>query len=260
MGRESDQRYEALDRTTPQRHRHFHFPLLDSNGKPSARELTDRLAALAPFDGRRVLDIGAGRGGPAQQVGRRWQSPTWICLDRARYGSRRTDAVSLQGDALAVPVAAGAVDTVWCLEASLHFPSLVGFLTESARVIAVGGQLLWCDFMPAALDNQLDSVLEHIGFTDLQIVDWSDEVLEAVMHPAWIVKNSNDASGVDRDVWLRTTGDQQAFADALTDRRLTYRAVTGIRGPVADLGFRQTDVDACWRQMAPLTTWNKPPL
>jgi SAM-dependent methyltransferase len=258
MGRESDQRYEALDRTAPQRHRQFHFPLLDPNGKPSARELTDRLAALAPFTGRRVLDIGAGRGGPAQQVCRRWQHPTWICVDRARYGSRRAGNISLRADAQSLPIAAGSIDTVWCLEASLHFPSLVGFLTESARVIEEGGQLLWCDFMPAGLDGQLENLLERIGFTDLQIVDWSSEVLEAVKHPAWVVQNSGDACKVARDVWIRTTGDQQAFANALADQRLRYRAVVGIRGPVADLGFRQTDADVCWHQMAPLTTWNEP--
>jgi hypothetical protein len=134
----------------------------------------------------------------------------------------------------------------------------VGFLTESARVIEEGGQLLWCDFMPAGLDGQLENLLERIGFTDLQIVDWSSEVLEAVKHPAWVVQNSGDACKVARDVWIRTTGDQQAFANALADQRLRYRAVVGIRGPVADLGFRQTDADVCWHQMAPLTTWNEP--
>jgi SAM-dependent methyltransferase len=123
-----------------------------SMGRVATRDLAE-LAALKP--GTRVLDVGSGLGGPA-----RFLAATYGCdvtgIDLmpefcavASALSRRTGLAERtrfrQGDALALPFDDGGFDCVWTMQAQMNIAEKRRLYGEIARVLRVGGQLVFQD-------------------------------------------------------------------------------------------------------------------
>lgn len=120
------------------------------------RVATKDLAELAAFKpGTRVLDVGSGLGGPA-----RFLAVTYGCdvtgVDLmpefcavASELSRRTGLAErtrfLQGNAMALSFDDGAFDCVWTIQAQMNIPDKRRLYSEIARVLRVGGQLVFQD-------------------------------------------------------------------------------------------------------------------
>jgi SAM-dependent methyltransferase len=109
------------------------------------REAGTLLAWAGELTGRTVLDVAGGDGYWAGQAIRRGARA--VCLDRARNkldfgrGLRRHPAL-VEGDALTLPFADGSFDVVMSVCAIEHFDDGPGALTEMARVLTVGGDLV----------------------------------------------------------------------------------------------------------------------
>jgi len=107
--------------------------------------LSEHLVAHSPVDlaGRRVLDLGAGTGAATRALLGRGACP--VAVDVAE-GMLRTDAANRPpatlGDALALPLRAGAVDGVVAAYSLNHLLDPVVALREVARVTAAGGPIL----------------------------------------------------------------------------------------------------------------------
>jgi SAM-dependent methyltransferase len=110
----------------------------------------DRLAevlvarSLVPFDGCRVLDVGAGTGAGTRAALAAGAAGV-VAVDTA-FGMLAYDAVgrppAVVGDALALPIATGAFDAAVAAFSLNHLTAPAAGLREMARVIRPGGALL----------------------------------------------------------------------------------------------------------------------
>lgn len=114
------------------------------------------LADGSPLTGKRVLEVGSGRGGGAAVLSR-WHRPAqYVGLDLvatqvssanrrlASFGS--SPLVFVQGDAQDIPFPNSSFDVVINVESSHNYPDFMKFLKEVRRVLAKGGVLLIEDF------------------------------------------------------------------------------------------------------------------
>ncbi len=112
----------------------------------------DLLAALDPRPGDRLLDIGAGIGGPARWIAARsgchvtGVELTGAFCEAARALNEATglaDRVTiLHGNALAMPVPDGAFDRAYSHNVIMNIADKSGFHAEAFRVLRPGGLLL----------------------------------------------------------------------------------------------------------------------
>ncbi len=145
--------------------------------------MASRLAGLQP--GARVLDLGAGYGGAARWLAREYGAEV-TCLnlsdvenERNRHLTRDAGLEGLvrvvHGAFEEVPEPDGAFDVVWSQDAFLHSADREKTLSEAARVLRPGGELIFTDPMQsdtvsdtAALQPILDRIhldsLASIGF------------------------------------------------------------------------------------------------
>jgi len=114
---------------------------------PIAKHL-DRLAALVPVDGRRIVDVGCGDGALVRALSRRGGIVTGIEIDaRALAPALQAPTVAderyLEGRAEALPLGDRSVDLVVFFNSLHHVPValLDAALAEAARVLVPDGSL-----------------------------------------------------------------------------------------------------------------------
>ena len=122
--------------------------------------------------GRRVLDVGCGRGGTLLVVDQYFSASSKIGVDlssaaiaycRRAYRGRSLHFV--EADAERLPFATGSHDIVTNLESSHSYPDVLAFYREVHRVLRPGGRFLYSDvFAPSVFAAHLDT-LGRIGFT-----------------------------------------------------------------------------------------------
>jgi len=121
-----------------------------SGGRVLGRRMAVALELAGPLAGRRVLDLGCGRGEVfrhcsdlgARAVGLDF-SPDALSLAREALGEAPTGAL-LRGDATQLPLADGSPDVVLALDLVEHLspPQLARLYAEVHRVLAPGGRLV----------------------------------------------------------------------------------------------------------------------
>jgi len=145
---------------------------------------------LADLDlrGRRVLDIGCGRGGASSYITRYRQPAQVVALDlcaEAIHLCARTHRLSglsfLQADAQHLPLASETFDVVLNIESCHCYPDRARFLAEVARVLKPGGFLCLTDTMPEADVVPLEQTLfAGAGFEILRSTDITNEVARGI--------------------------------------------------------------------------------
>ncbi|MDA8200093.1 MAG: methyltransferase domain-containing protein [Thermaerobacter sp.] len=142
--------------------------LLGESWHPGGLDLTEHLGralALTPRDV--VADVAAGEGASARHLAARFGCEVWALdlgeaqVARGQSRDARQGGAPVrfqQGDAEALPWAAGSVDVVLCECALCTFPSPETAVQEWARVVKPGGRIGLTDVtrrgpLPAALDN-----------------------------------------------------------------------------------------------------------
>lgn len=122
------------------------------------RPATIELAELAGIDrGAMILDVGAGIGGPARLLARRYEAivtgidVTAEFCQVATWLSKRTglsDHVTFHtGDALALPFDDASFDVVWTQHVTMNVADKGAFYGELRRVTRPGGKLAFFDLM-----------------------------------------------------------------------------------------------------------------
>jgi SAM-dependent methyltransferase len=173
-----------------------------------ARPATLRLAELAhPGEGMRVLDVGAGVGGPARLLARRFGCRVTaldLTEEFCRLAEELTDRTGLadrvtvvQGNALDMPFADGAFDLVWTQHASMNIADRERLYSEVRRVCGPDGRFALYDVLageagpptyplPWANDPAISSLrtageqralVEAAGFRE---VAWEDATAEGL--------------------------------------------------------------------------------
>ena len=137
-----------------------------------------------PLDGRRVLDVGCGRGGtvyvihsffkPGEIVGLDL-SPAAIgfCRNVHRYPRARFE----EGDAEHLPFARGAFDVVTNIESSHSYPDAPAFYAEVHRVLSPGGHFLYTDVLSVDDWRVRMASLHALGFVVERERDITSNVL-----------------------------------------------------------------------------------
>ena len=119
-----------------------HYARKWGQAPPWLVEEADRLAELLG-EGARVADIGCGPGHHTQMLRERGLRATGFDLSAEMLTTRGTPGL-VRADMLALPVATGALDGIWCSAALLHIPRhlVPDVLAEFARALRVGGELV----------------------------------------------------------------------------------------------------------------------
>ncbi len=172
---------------------------VDEAGQRTVERIASMIRGLTP--GTRVLDIGAGHGGSARYLFRRYGCHV-ACLNLSDAQNARNrdlnarDRCSLainvvDGSFEDIPVTDESFDVVWSQDAILHSTRRKQVFAEVGRVLCKGGQFIFTDPMvgescpPEALQPILDRVhldslgslreyramLSELGFEELEFAD-----------------------------------------------------------------------------------------
>jgi ubiquinone/menaquinone biosynthesis C-methylase UbiE len=124
-----------------------------------------------PVDGKRILDVGCGRGGtiyvlntffkPLRLDGLDLSS---AAIDFCRNAHRAANISFHEGDAENLPFENDSFDVVTNVESSHTYPNIDRFYAEVARVLVAGGHFLYTDLLaPGQLADSVRS-LSRLGF------------------------------------------------------------------------------------------------
>lgn len=183
--------------------RFMNYGLADAAGGPalSPEEEPERfcatlyhaVASQAPLGGRRVLDVGSGRGGGAAYVQRHLGAAETVgCEIVARavaFSTRVHGSVArlsfCHGDAMALPFAAESFDAVLNVESAHCYADRAAFFAEAFRVLRPGGHFLMADFTPPRLAPErerarIEGDLALSGFASPDVRDITADILRGL--------------------------------------------------------------------------------
>jgi phthiocerol/phenolphthiocerol synthesis type-I polyketide synthase E len=121
--------------------------------------------------GKRVLDVGCGRGGTVQVLKEFFAPASVHAIDLApaaiafcRRAHKHTGVTFLEGDAERIPFEDESMDIVTNLESSSCYPNIIDFYGEVWRVLVPGGWFLYSDCLPIEKVREGKIYLEKLGF------------------------------------------------------------------------------------------------
>ena len=123
------------------------------------------------MQGRRVLEVGAGRGGGAYYVARYRKPASLVGLD---YSRNAVDLASrfyqipnlrfIEGNAEKLPFPNQSFDVVYNVESSHCYGNMAAFITEVYRVLKPGGILAWSDLRTPKTMRTDERIFQDSGF------------------------------------------------------------------------------------------------
>lgn len=152
----------------------------------------DRVVALAAeHGGDRVVDVGTGVGHTLRRVASSFRSAVGVDATREMLeagagvlaGAGVQNALLVQADATALPIATGAADVVTSRLAAHHFADAAGAFREIARILRPGGLFVLVDnYAPDDLDldrfiNEVETVRDPSHVRNHTVAGWR-ELLE----------------------------------------------------------------------------------
>jgi len=185
--------------------------------------------------GKRVLEVGCGRGGNCEYLMRyrqaRFVAGVDLCRPNVEFCRRVYELPGLHfvcADAGRLPLADGSFDAVLSLESSHGYPRLDLFLAEVWRVLAPGGILAYADFWDLAVVAQdwkgREEILRNAPFETLAEEDITEQVFRALKSDSGLsailrsMRNERNEATVD---WLVQAN--EAMRLSLASRQSVYR-------------------------------------
>jgi ubiquinone/menaquinone biosynthesis C-methylase UbiE len=134
--------------------------------------------------GKRVLDVGCGRGGTILVIDKYFRASlktgldlSSAAIDFCRRAHQYRNTSFLEGDAERLPFADATYDTVTSVESSHSYPDIASFYREVRRVLRRSGCFLYTDvFTPARFAAHLET-LRDLGFVVEHDRDITNNVL-----------------------------------------------------------------------------------
>jgi ubiquinone/menaquinone biosynthesis C-methylase UbiE len=205
------------------------------------REATLRLAGLAaPAEGARVLDVGAGIGGPARLLARRFGCRVTaldlteeFCRLAAELTARAglSDRVTVvRGNALDLPFPDGAFDLVWTQHAAMNIADREGLYAEMRRACAPGGRLALYD------------VLAGPDGPPRYPLPWADDPSISALRTAAEQRSLVEAAGFRELVWEDATAEGLAGFRRMREDAAGREPPPGMAALAADLAPKMTNL------------------
>lgn len=124
-----------------------------------------------PISGRRILDVGCGRGGTATILDQFFAPRSVVGMDLSGRavavckGHRLScRSAFVQGDAESLPFPAASMDVVINIESSQSYPNIRNFYKEVRRVLERDGDFLYADVLPVQRASDWIELLQATGF------------------------------------------------------------------------------------------------
>lgn len=146
------------------------------------------LSSLLELNGKRVLEVGSGRGGGASYIARYHHpgevvgldfSPAAIALSRRLHAD--VNGLSfIEGDAEKLPFSDGEFDVVINVESSHCYGDMPAFVNEVARVLRPGGMFAWADIRGPGMMEATEKAFSHPHMLLLHEEDITANVLKAL--------------------------------------------------------------------------------
>jgi phthiocerol/phenolphthiocerol synthesis type-I polyketide synthase E len=192
-------------------------------------KLVLELIGDCPLAGRRVLDVGCGRGGTAHALTTFFSPATVVGLDLSpvavafcRRVHRDSRLRFADGDAEQMPFADGSFDVVTNIESSHSYPNICFFFAEVRRVLVPGGHFLYTDVVPVEKKQECMRFLQELGFLLQRDRDITSNVLLSCDEIARTRLSAFD-SGNDPELmanFLAVPGSE--VYDSMRERKWTY--------------------------------------
>ena len=159
------------------------FAVPDGVFNPNSIKLVYELIGPTDLRGRKVLDVGCGRGGTVALLTQLFEaeavgvdlSPEAIAFCQQTHGDAR--ASFNVGDAENLPVKDHCFDAVTNIESSHTYPNLRAFFCEVRRVLRPGGLFLYTDLLPVQRWAEVRVLLAGLQFKLSDDRDITDNVL-----------------------------------------------------------------------------------
>lgn len=150
-------------------------------------QLYDHLAGALDLSGKKVLEIGCGRGGGADYVKRYLNPEIMLGVDLSKnvvkLCNQKFDVEGLyfeEGNAESLPFPDNSFDVVLNIESSHCYSSTNAFLAQVKRVLREDGYFLMADFRRREAVDDLLEALRGSGLALLKETDITQNIIEAL--------------------------------------------------------------------------------
>ncbi len=175
----------------------IHIGIYDSEKEPiraASRRTVEKMASRLDNlgEGSRVLDLGAGYGGPARFLAKNYGCRV-VALNLSEVENERNRAMNeeqglehlvevVEGSFEEVPYEDGRFDVVWSQDAILHSAEREKVFAEATRVLKDSGQFVFTDPMKAdeCPDEVLQPILDRIHLDSLGSPDYYRQIADEV--------------------------------------------------------------------------------
>jgi SAM-dependent methyltransferase len=180
-----------------------------------------------PIEGRRVLDVGCGRGGTVSTLDRYFRPQLLVgvdlCEPAVAFCARRSSprSVYMVGDAERLPIAPGQFDVVVNIESSHSYPEVREFYLCVERVLTNGGAFLYADLVPDP-----SAVLAKVSSTGLVLEHERDVTTNVLRSCEQVSRLRREAFSQDNDADLLDNFlavPESSIWTSLTTGALSYR-------------------------------------
>lgn len=160
----------------------------DDEAERYGAQLYHVVASQTDLVGKRLLEIGSGRGGGASHVHRYLNPHRTIAIDLADSAVAFCQKVhghipGLEfrvGDAMDLPFQAEEFDVVMNVESSHCYPDRQAFFDNVFSVLKPGGSFVYTDFN--APEDRAEDDLKAAGFDRLTVTDITPNVIQGLQH------------------------------------------------------------------------------
>ena len=139
------------------------------------------------LSGKKLLEVGCGRGGGASYIQRQLRTESVVGMDISESAiklcrsSHEIDGLEfVVGDSESIPSEKETFDAVLNVESSHCYGNLTAFLSEVQRVLNPGGVLLWCDFRSHNEMKRFFKLADDVGLALINQTDITKNILDAL--------------------------------------------------------------------------------
>lgn len=150
-------------------------------------QLYHHVAEMVNLSGKKMVEVGSGRGGGLSYVTRRFNphSSTGVDIEKSAvafsnrmFGNERLQYIV--GNASSLPLPDESFDVVMNVESSHRYLSMNSFVREVHRILKPGGHFLFTDFRSEHQWPETVGLIKENHFNILDVKDITGNVLEAL--------------------------------------------------------------------------------